>query len=237
MITRSSQASLSSFLSVLPVLARVRELFRQASRLAIPFTFGPRQLREPASIRNATCSAIETPQGAFLLTADHVLVETLSAIESGENIICRAGCLELRLLDGDFYRKPRHDIATIPIPTAGIQALEAFGWQIVRPQTWPAAQVELGDVVIVCGFPGTTREIVSWEKGVFPSLAIAGIVNVADDDWCSYRGNPQEISQVDVRRGEQTTLFTDLRGISGGPVFRIVGPALYLELVGAVSEG
>src|SRR5437899_105815 len=84
-------------LSALPVLARMRELFRQASRLAIPFTFGPRQLREPASIRNATCSAIETPQGAFLLTADHVLVETLSVIESGENIICRAGCLELRL--------------------------------------------------------------------------------------------------------------------------------------------
>ena len=152
--------------------------------------------------------------------------------------ICIAGCIELSLGKRRVFRRPGLDLATVPLSSREVSALEGDGRRIIRPATWPPQPAEVGDPMIFGGFPGAIREIESWEEGMLRAVTYAGVVTSVLDDWFSYRGDPDNIAQFDVTtRGEEAVLER-LDGVSGGPVFRVVGqPVLRLDLVGVRAKG
>jgi hypothetical protein len=215
----------------------MRDLQQLVYDSLVLFAFGPEDAAE-SEIRNATCCAVQVKDEAFILTAEHVLTRTLDMISTVPNTICVVGGYIFELRGRPVYRSKGLDIATIPVSQGQIAALERDGRRVIRPEEWPPRLVEKDDRIIFGGFPGRVRRIESWDKGVFNGITSAGAVTSVTNDWFSYHGDPDDMSQSDVPTGREEDMLEKFDGISGGPVFRSSGaPSGKLELVGVVSQG
>lgn len=215
----------------------MRDLQQLVYDSLVLFAFGPEDAAQ-SEIRNGTSCVVQIKNDAFLLTAEHVLTSALQAISGIPGTICVVGAYVLELTGRAIYRNKSLDIATVALSQAQVQALERDGRRVIRPAKWPPQLAEEDDRIIFGGFPGSIRNIQSWDEGVFSGITSAGVVTSASADWFTYHGDPDDMSQFDVSTGREETLLEKLDGVSGGPVFRSSGTSDgTLELVGVVSQG
>ena len=217
----------------------MRELQLKIYATLLPFAFGPEWPHECDPIRSATCSAVQTEGGAFLLTANHVLEEALRTVHHSPDALCAVGVVEFPLRIRASYCSKAFDVATIPLTADELDALERDGRNIIRPTQWPPRLAANDEPIIFGGFPKAMRNVESWQSGTLSAVTSAGYVTACGEDWFSYRGDPDDMAQFDVATGEEENILEKLDGVSGGPVFRIQRQSnqVLFELVGVVSEG
>jgi hypothetical protein len=222
-----------------PEPAWMRDLLKSVYDTLILFAFGPEDAPS-AVIRNGTCCAVQIGTEAFLVTSEHVLTPALRAIEAKPNMICVVGGYVMEMRGRQVYRNERLDLATIPLSRKHVERLESDGRRIIRVVDWPPRLAEKDEPLIFGGYPSSIRMVETWDVGDFSAVVSAGFVASvsSDGNWFTYHGEPDDMTQTDVKTGEEEDLLQEYGGISGGPVFRALGKSDdTLELVGVVVEG
>jgi S1-C subfamily serine protease len=180
-----------------------------------------------ASFNTASGVLLEFPKRVVIATADHVIEEYVKARGAGEPVafvIDNMPLTEPRVV----YRNHRDDIALIEVPSSGRRGIKAVPY---RPAgLWPPPSVQVGDTVLVCGFPKRYRydgdEILHGDLNLLVSVSSVGVSYfVLNIDWkhLDHDGRIKPPSHQ-VNYG----------GVSGGPVFLYDGGAN--PLVGIVSQ-
>ena len=216
----------------------VERLHFEWSRYALPFAFGPPPSRETGtSIHAGTCCAVELGDSHFLLTAAHVLAAALDA-QAQEPTQVIAGPVDLALDPSRVRIDVSRDIATIPLTKEQVQSIERNSNRIVRPSEWPPPEPKAGDGVLLAGYPGAWRLMLSWNELDFRSITLLLLVHSVHDRYFMCHRDPAYVEQVraDVQKDVPSL---DLAGCSGGSVFLVrneAGELLVPHLCGLVSQ-
>ena len=144
-------------------------------RYAVPLIFGDRpHPKDPVHQNLGTGVVVEAGEGAFVVTAAHVL-EHAQGRASEPRFHFMVGPVELGLSRVIAVNK-RLDIATLRIEASEVTRLENDGVQIVRPFEWPLSRPTIGAPVVIAGFPGDWRTHLSWHELEVGSTTMRGFV-------------------------------------------------------------
>lgn len=207
-------------------------------RYAIPFAFGPPPKRGTSvGIHSGSCSAVEIGDSRFILTAAHVVVEALKAISEAPTQVI-AGPLDLTVDAETASLNKTLDIATIPITSAQIEAIERDGKRVIRPHSWPPPEPKINDGILFAGYPGSWRLVLSWDELDFRATTLLVLVHSVHERYFLCHRDPNYSAPVQVNVQEEVPGM-DLAGCSGGPVFLVrneSGELLVPQLCGVVSQ-
>lgn len=172
--------------------------------------------------KGGTAFFLNTGNGVFGITAAHVIDAYLEDHKSGQTQVCRVGGrrgafisvhVEERIIDSD----PDLDIATFWLLPREIDAAGAApmsGYQ----KEWPPDPPLQEDLLAFAGFPGIDRTLFQRTMR-FGYVVANGSATSVNEDTIS----------IQIERDKQTVAFGpplpenfDFRGISGGPVIRII---------------
>lgn len=128
------------------------------------------------------------------------------------------------------------DVATIPLTTADLTAIEADGYRVIRPASWPLPTVQEGDSVLLAGYPADWRSAASWHEHDFAAVTQGLIVQSRHDlEFIAHR-DPTYLTSMTAPLEEMRQL--GVGGCSGGPVFLVrQTPILAPQLCGIVKQG
>lgn len=190
----------------------------------------------PAKMSTGTATLVQLPIGPVVFTCEHVVREALAVRTTDPDTLFQIGDvvvdLDQQLIDCNQQR----DVATIRIADSQLEKLLAgdeIGTSLFVPVAWPPPIPTEQDYVAFGGFPGTLREVTSFQDLVFGTWSLGAskvdssnerqfATHFQRDRWDQAYGTP-----------EHRTL-AELGGMSGGPVFILRD--LHWDLVGIVKE-
>jgi hypothetical protein len=128
------------------------------------------------------------------------------------------------------------DVATVPITEHDLAAIEAAGYFVIRPGSWPPPTVHEGDGVVLAGYPVSWRAQVSWHEHDFAAVTQGLLVqSLHAAEFVAHR-DPAFLDSVAVTLEDMPPLAVG--GCSGGPVFLVRLTAILVpQLCGIVKQG
>jgi len=112
----------------------------------------------------------------FVLSAAHVIGPALKASLGGPTNVL-AGPTSLELTADTVSLREDIDVATVRITEDQLLEIERNGYRATRPVSWPPPQVEVGDGILMAGYPGTWRLPVSWHELDFRAVTLGLLVH------------------------------------------------------------
>jgi len=208
------------------------ELRRIAKLACVPFWWHGLDAEGKYGIHhNGTVCFLKTGKRLFAVTAWHVFDAYREARARQPDIRCQFGATttepEARLIaESKLLDLATFDVSEVIVAASGAAAH--------TPMTWPTPAVNLGEVLLCGGYPGALRlEKETTAEMPFQWFAGAPISVTPENvklhiDWNNFH-QPLHGATIDN---------TELGGMSGGPVFRLVPapPIERLELVGFIYE-
>lgn len=190
----------------------------------------------PARVSTGTATLVQLPIGAVAITCDHVVREALAAQAVDSDTLFQIGdaVVELRkqLIDSNQER----DIAIIGIADSQLDALlagDGIGTSLFAPVTWPPPRPTEQDYVAFGGFPGSLREVASFQDLVFGTWS-SGASKVDSSNERHFATLFQRDNWEKAYGTTKHLTLAELGGMSGGPVFILRD--FYWDLVGIVKE-
>jgi hypothetical protein len=210
-----------------------RQMVGLAQGSAIPIVFAP-PLSVGGQVNAASGCVLQLDFGWFIITASHVLAKYEKRLHEGEKLNWQVGALPpFDPRPCVSWRSFHRDVVFIRVTEA--EAKAACGrasWIASAPTGWPPRAPEVGEVVLVSGYPKALQEFdPSGLIGAGPFSAMFRITStgpgyfycqIEQKDLVSFDGGPLPPPGADVG------------GLSGGPVL-LMGNVVY-PLVGVVVE-
>ena len=166
----------------------------------------------------------------FVVTASHVLEKYEERLEKGEAPNWQVGKLPpFNPLTRIAGRDTKRDVVVLSLPPEEERGVGPCLRS--SPAIWPPVVPQIGQFVLVAGFPGGLREVdpAGW-IGAGRYSALFRVTNVGTG-YCKCRIEPGDL--VSFCERPVPPPGTDIGGVSGGPVF-LVGPGY--PLVGVITE-
>jgi hypothetical protein len=177
----------------------------------------------PLITNNATASFVDTGKSSLLVTNAHVihafdqkLLEdpTLLMVIGGGGAL---GCLVIeRVWLKALYIKTdlKIDLATFELPQSF--DISKFGKRFYRPDNWPPPRIAVGDLAVICGFPGEHR-LQESESARVNIDVIADTVSSVGDVSFTLADEPRE--RALVKLNPELNDLGSFGGISGSAVY------------------
>jgi hypothetical protein len=229
----------------MPLPPRVQEFHQTSWNYAVPLLFW-----KGKKIKTATCSVVEYDGHRYVISAAHVFLEALPAVQPEVHTDVMIGPLHLALTassiryvadkraltEEEVAEIERIDVATLALTEEQVSEIERADYRIIRPSEWPLPTVAANDSIFMAGYPATSRLDVSSAEYEFGATTMGLIVKSV---------HPEEfIAHLDPAFGEPVSVGLedvpphDPGGCSGGPVFLVRDErALVPRLCGLVKEG
>jgi|HubBroStandDraft_6_1064221.scaffolds.fasta_scaffold248625_2 hypothetical protein len=210
-------------------IAAAQNLIRRAQPCAIPIIIAP-----PPSlggeVNGATCCTIRLSSGCFIVTASHVLEGYERRLQKEPRLNWQVGGLPpFDPLPRIAWRSVPRDIVFLRVSEdEAVHACGAKGCIIPAATGWPPQRPNMGDPILVLGYPKTLREVDQSWIGGGPYSAILR-VTAAGDDYVYSQIEHKDLMSFDG--GPLPAPSTDLGGLSGGPVVLIAKVASFVGLV------
>jgi hypothetical protein len=212
-------------------LAVGQRLTRLAQDHAIPIVFAP-PLSVGGKINSASGFALRLNPGAFLVTASHVLDEYEKRVLAGEVLNWQVGNLPpYDPVPRVAWRHGERDLVFLRLSEDELTRIGPC--TISTPPQWPPFLPQVGQLVVVAGYPKALREddpSSGW-IGSGPYSAVFPVTTVGSG-YCISKIEHKEL--VSFNGGPLPEPDTDMGGLSGGPVL-LVGNLSY-PVVGAITQ-
>jgi hypothetical protein len=214
----------------------LEQLSKTAEAMSAPFWWStqsdPSSL--PTVLHNGSICYLHSGVCELGVTANHVITSYLDDLNTyGATIECQFGGSTIapeqegRIIAVNVAL----DLATLSLPSVFVSASNNRRFHHT-PVSWPPKRVTAGELVLYGGYPGALRE----EKirtVDFPFQWVAG--SVADVSPQVIVLEPTFKTLTWLKPEPNATFNRDFRGMSGGPVFRLVEERIArLELVGFI---
>ena len=213
-------------------LTAAQQMARLARDYAVPIIFAP-PLGVRGKINGATGFGLRLGSGIFIATAHHVLFGEggyVDRIQKGKRVDCLVGNLhpfdsisrvawQDKSLDVVFLRISEHEAATI-------------GPCIVSsPPKWPPDLPEVGELVLIAGYPKVLREA-DRDAGSINSGPLSAVFRVAKvgEGCCTCVVERPDLVPFE---GKLPNARAQINGMSGAPVLRV--QRISYPLVGVFS--
>ena len=223
----------------MPLPQWVQSLHLSTWQYAVPVLFGPPPPLPPGQkVETGTCAVVEHGGYRYALSAAHVFLAALKAVQSDAKTDVVIGPLHLSLTPESvrYVDEERIDVATVPLTKNEVARIEAAGYRVFRPAGWPPPTVVEGDGILMAGYPGAWRRHVSASEHDFGATTLLLIVkSVHDDEFIAHR-DPAFSDPVRIDLEDVPPLAVG--GCSGGPVFLVRQELVLIpRLAGVVKEG
>lgn len=190
-------------------------------------------------VASGTFSYVDTGDQTLLVTCDHVFAEFNTLREKDDKIEFCWGAGPGRTPQQLTHcvptdRNSHIDICTFTCEIPG--GLDQIGKAFFRPESWPPARVEEGDLVIGIGFPGEHRGMETKNGQVGLALVasfVSGQVSTVSDRHFTVADEACERWSVQL---SDKSFDTAWGGMSGGVFFKVLGANEY-KLAGFMKEG
>ena len=181
-------------------------------------------------MKGATSCLLQLPTGVYLGTASHNLAGYEKRLREGETVNWQVGkLLPFDPLPRIAWRDERKDIVLLRLHEDELRTIGPV--KIWKPTQWPPAVPQVGQIVILAGYPGALREVDSSGRiGSGPFSALFR-VTTAGEDYCTCQIDHKDL--VSFNGSPPPPPGTDMGGISGGPVF-LLGSVP--QLIGVITD-
>ena len=216
--------------------ALVPMLSKSAEMMCAPFWWSRKKAtdRQAHILNNGTICYLNTGSAEVGITANHVLAKYLAHHnEFGDEIECQFGGSTISPESRILAQNEILDLASILVPEVLVTAAFLTPRTQHKPHSWPPQRATADDVVIYGGYPGVLRAG-RGRVADFPFEWIMGGVADVSERNLVVEPHFKTINWLDPEPGREFN--TDVRGMSGGPIFRVLEPWLRLELVGFIYE-
>jgi hypothetical protein len=192
--------------------------------LTAPFFWVLRDSHGNEMVKNGSLFFLDAGQGAFAVTAAHVVTECLRDSKSPTFVQCMIGrhgkpAHPFHLGDRIIDAHAEIDIATLRFTPAEMQTIGRTVLTGSQGQ-WPPRLAEVDGGVTYCGYPGKGRRWLAKRELSFGVVSMGGIVTNAHDTCISIQIERGNLMQV--LGDEPMPENFDFGGMSGGPVLAIV---------------
>lgn len=194
---------------------------------AVSVLIGP-PARKQAGAKVSHASGVQILVGAtrYFATAAHVLREVAARTEAGEELITQIGNAAVPVLERVVFFDEVIDLAFVVLTKEESNAIPSLCW---IPEVWPPTGLSEGEYVAFAGFPRRYRE--NSGPGLIVLNAIGGILRV---ESVSDRRLTSVLNRDDLvltKGHEIPPQGSEIGGLSGGPVFRIIKGNIELAAV------
>jgi len=162
----------------------------------------------------ATGIIIETDFGPAITTAGHVLEELQKYNKDGRLQIGAEGYVLKDININQIKISKKVDFGYILLTPKEVNINK---WNILPVTNISSDYPKKLDLVVYIGFPGNWKTITSDNTMTLSSFATVGSIETIEDDQFSIRLDEKRYNML----GSKKLKVTDLRGISGSPVFSI----------------
>jgi hypothetical protein len=214
----------------------LQQLSNTAEAMCAPFWWSIQQdSAKPAEIlHNGTICYLHSGVSELGVTANHVLGEYLRDLEQfGTPVIeCQFGGSTIEPEKRVIAQNKALDIATLSVPEVFVTASAHNRKHQHTPVSWPPRRAIPGELVLYGGHPGILREG-KVRTADLPFQWIGGSVGDVSPQVIVLEPGFETLTWLNPEPG--ATFNRDFRGMSGGPVFRVVEDVVVrLELVGFI---
>jgi hypothetical protein len=160
----------------------VQSLHLATWQYAVPVLFGPPPPLGPGQkVETGTCVVVEYEDYRYALSAAHVFLTALRAVQSDAKTDVVIGPLQITLTPDTirYIDEERIDVATVPLTENEVARVEAVGYRVFRPVAWPPPTVAEDDGIIMAGYPGAWRRAVSASEHDFGATTLLLIVKLS----------------------------------------------------------
>jgi len=181
-------------------------------------------------LHNGTITFINIGAKVIGITANHVYQEYLKDKAENPQIVCQIGGVTIEPERYVDKIESSLDIVSFELPQVLLAATRVTVHNLGK---WPPKTLEQSDLVIHGGYPGLRREErIGIAQFDFVSF-VSRIAQSSDDHISVSLELPNSHWPQGISIGHQT----DLGGVSGGPVFRLITePIEVLEFAGVIYE-
>jgi hypothetical protein len=189
----------------------------------------PASAQGGAKVNHASGVHVLIDANHYLATAAHVIRKVADRVSHGERVISQIGNAIVPVLDRIVWWDEALDLAVVALEPKEVRAIPAKPW---APVSWPPAPPVEGEYVAFAGFPARYR--VDGGPGQIDLNLVGGILRI---ESASDRRMTSVIYRDDLvltKGPEIPPKYSELGGMSGGPVFRIENKVI--ELVAIIKE-
>lgn len=190
----------------------------------------------PAKVSTGTATLVQLPIGSVAITCEHVVREALAVLATDPDTLFQIGDVVVDLTRQLIDINQERDIAIIRIEDSQLERLLAgdeIGTSLFVPVAWPAPRPTEQDYIAFGGFPGSLREVTSFQDLVFGTWS-SGASKVDSSNERHFATHFQRDRWEQAYGTTEHHTLAELGGMSGGPVF--VLRDLHWDLVGIVKE-
>jgi hypothetical protein len=214
----------------------LQQLSNAAEAMCAPFWWSlESDASKPAEIlHNGTICYLHTGFAEIGVTASHVLADYLRDLErfGTPAIECQFGGSTIEPEKRVLAQNRALDVATLSVPEVFVTAAGRTPRYQHTATVWPPQRAELGELVLYGGYPGVLREN-KIRTADFPFQWVAGGVGDVSPQVIVLEPGFETLTWLNPEPG--VTFNRDFRGMSGGPVFRVVEEVVVrLELLGFI---
>ena len=213
-----------------------QEFARFPLRFCAPVLWGANPLKASNSkVTNGTVSLLRLGDRNLGITCAHVLKGFRDARSQDGSVIFQIGNARLEILERVIDEKEKLDLAILDLDDISLDDMR-IGKELQffeQPGAWPPENLSEGDFVTLAGFPGKWKlqpfnmevEFASWSLGMtrVSSVTEMQIGCLFEREYWVPSIGPSHVDHP-----------TDLRGMSGGPVF--IHRTLAWDFVGVIYE-
>lgn len=199
------------------------------------FSRRPSEMRK-GKIRNGSVTLVDLDTGPLAVTCQHVIACFRRMRKCSNKVLFQIGSVELDPLDQLVDEDRLIDLATIRLTPDQAKAIKSegeIGSCIFQPNLWPSPQLKEEEFIAFGGFPGSLREVVSFDEITFESWSsgVSRVVSVSENQFVSAFDRDYWVKSFGAAHHMD---FKALGGMSGGPVF--INRGLHWDFVGIVRE-
>ena len=190
----------------------------------------------PTMVSSGTATLVRLSIGTVAITCEHVVREALAMLAADLDTLFQIGDVVVDLNQQLIAINQERDIATIRIADSQLEKLlggDEIGTSLFVPVAWPPPRPTEQDYVAFGGFPGTLREVTSFQDLVFGSWS-SGSSKVNSSNERQFATHFQRDRWEQAYGATEHRTLAELGGMSGGPVFILRD--LHWDLVGIVKE-
>jgi hypothetical protein len=195
----------------------------------------------PGKIESATGCVLQLQDAYFVVTAEHVLEGYETRIKNGEELNWQVGELRFDPLSRVVWRgnaKPRpKDIVFLRVSEKEANEACANRTRIISaPTEWPPPAPNVGQLVLLAGYPSQLREVDNGTIRPGPLSAMLLVTRSTGDGTFKCDSKYTDLASFDSHALPVEDLPGDIGGVSGGPVFRIEDSINPFIFVGVISQ-
>jgi hypothetical protein len=213
------------------IIAIGQQMARLARDHAIPIIFAP-PVSAGGKINGASGCVLQFNNGAFVVTASHVLDGYQERISSGEVLNWQVGDLPpFDPLPRIAWQSRERDIVLLSISANEVSRIGKC--IISTPPQWPECSPQVGDMVLAAGYPKALRVQDSSLRTISAgSYSAVFRVTTTGASYCICQVEQQDLISFDG--GPLPEPDTDMGGLSGGPVLLV--STLSYPVVGIITQ-